>query len=793
MALGKNLGKDTLIPDKDEKVETVGREKTKRVSTRKAGSNGKTDDLHIVELEGQHNAINGAFAYIEFDPKGNIIKANDIFLDTMGYRLDEIVGQHHEIFVDKDYVTSSEYRTFWSDLENGDLKSGEFKRYSKSGEEIWLLASYAPVLDRDGKTLKIVKLGSDISAKKKAQKEADKALEDAQQLEKELRVKFEETKYFKSKTEQTLEQAIDSIITIDSNKNVTFFNSSAEKMFGFSKEEVLGQNVKMIVPMSHRANHDSYVENNIKTGINKVAGTGRELEMTRKDGSKFWGNLSLSKVVTGTEIQYTAFIKDITAERSARTTATQMQTAINSGWSFAEFEPDGTVICVNDNFIKAMRYGSMEELVGKHHRIFCESDYANSAEYAQFWKEIANGDHKNGEYLRKSKDGKMVWIQAAYTPITNDNGETQKVIEIAKDISGVKLPVLEVNKVISQMAQGDLTPKFDTEAEGYVLEMGEALNEAMENLNGLLKTIDQSAQQVADSSESMMDRSQGMKHNTSEVASAIAQMSKGAQDQAARTDESSKLVEDVMTSALDMEKKADAINTVAENGKKGSEEGLKVINNLVENMSKIGSSAQLTSDSIKILTERADEIARTLNVITDIAAQTNLLALNAAIEAARAGDAGRGFAVVAEEIRKLAEDSRKSAVDIEKIIGDVQKDTQSAGRAIETMETSVNNGQSATSQAEDIFHQITSLSEQVFDYSTQIREATVGQKQSIDIVVKNIEQIVVIAEETAAGTQQVASSSQELDSGMEDVAASSNELAAVATELQAGVNQFKLR
>src|SRR5690606_17439347 len=120
---------------------------------------------------------------------------------------------------------------------------------------------------------------------------------------------------------------------------------------------------------------------------------------------------------------------------------------------------------------------------------------------------------------------------------------------------------------------------------------------------------------------------------------------KGAQDQAARTDESSKLVEKVMSSANEMQKKADVINRAAEKGTRSSEEGLKIMKDLVSNMSGIKDSAGQTSKSIEILTRRAEEIGRTLNVITDIASQTNLLALNAAIEAARAGDAGRGFAV----------------------------------------------------------------------------------------------------------------------------------------------------
>ena len=593
-------------------------------------------------------------------------------------------------------------------------------------------------------------------------------------------------------TVQTLEQAVDSVITITSDKKVTFYNSAAERMFGYKREEVMGKNVKMIVPMEHRSNHDGYIEANMNTGVNTVVGIGRDLEMVRKDGSRFWGNLSLSRVKVGEDFQYTAFIKDITLQKEQAAELKSMLDAINLSQLVVEFNLDGTIVTANKNFLQATGY-TLEEVQGQHHSMFVEDSYKDSAEYHAFWKTLNNGKFVIDEVKRIGKNGNEIWLQGSYNPIFDVDGKPAKILKYALDITQVKLSVLGVSEIINDMARGDLTRRFDTVADGYVREMGDALNEAIENLNSLLSTIDDSAMQVANAADSMTDRSKAMKNNTNEVASAISQMSKGAQDQAVKTDESSRLAEEVMQSSVEMEKKANLINKAAENGKKSSESGLKIINNLVENMDGIRSSANLTSESIKVLTERADEIARTLNVITDIAAQTNLLALNAAIEAARAGEAGRGFAVVAEEIRKLAEDSRKSAVDIEKIIGDVQKDTHSASKAIETMEGSVKQGNAASTEAENIFQEIASSSEETFKYSQEIQQASGGQKQSIDKVVKNIEQIVVVAEETAAGTQQVASSSQELDGGMEDISAASTQLSAIASQLQSGVNQFKLR
>ena len=757
---------------------------------------------------------------------------------------------------------------------------------------------------------------SELEELKKQKAALEKNLQEMAQLQEESRAIQEELERSHERNEQILEQAVDSVVTINADKIITFYNKAAETMFGYAREEVLGQNVKMIVPMEHRGNHDQYVDSNMKTSVNKVVGKGRDLEMVRKDGSTFWGNLSLSKVEVGGRLQYTAFIKNITEDRENKEKAQQMQAAVNTGFAAIEFLPDGTILTANANFCKTMEYSEESEIVGKHHRMFCDPAYTNSAEYANFWTALAQGNVNTGEFERVTKEGKRVWlnasytpvkdadghirkvtkiatditdmvaarlqgesvkaavdtgwafiefdpdgiivsvnrnflsvlgyseekevvgqhhqifceeeyarsgaykkfwsdlaagqiqsgefkrqtrtgeevwINASYTPIKDFNGNVVKVIKIATDISALKTPILQVRDIIASMAQGDLTRQFDMTAEGYVQEMGDALNVAIENLNALLGSIGKNADLVADSSSGVLEKSEGAKNNTAEVASAIAQMAKGAQDQALKTDESSKLVEQVKASSSDMEEKANSIYRTAEKGQQRCENGLKTIKNLISNMGGINDSATVTSESISILTQRAEEIGRTLKVITDIAAQTNLLALNAAIEAARAGDAGRGFAVVAEEIRKLAEDSRRSAIDIEKIIGDVQKDTQSASKAIDTMSSSVKDGSAATQEASEIFEEIAQASSDTLNFSKEIQQATSAQKASIDTVAKNIEQIVVVAEETAAGSEEVASSSQQLNSSMKDITEASNILSGVADDLQKGIRQFRLR
>ena len=118
----------------------------------------------LTELQGQVAAINKSQAVIEFDLGGHILNANDNFLNAVGYRLEEIKGRHHGLFVDAAYRTGDEYRQFWDKLRRGEFDSGQYRRIGKGGREIWIQASYNPIFDADGKPYKVVKYASDVTA-----------------------------------------------------------------------------------------------------------------------------------------------------------------------------------------------------------------------------------------------------------------------------------------------------------------------------------------------------------------------------------------------------------------------------------------------------------------------------------------------------------------------------------------------------------------------------------------------------------------------------------------------------
>ncbi len=145
------------------------------------GSNGKPSkyigvryDITESEIERQNaagilNAIDEAFAYIEFETNGLVMNANGNFLKTLGYKSEEVIGKHHRMFVDPSYANSSEYQRFWSDLNAGKGVSETFQRIHKNGQVIWIQAVYAPVKDEMGRVFKIVKIATDITLQKQTE------------------------------------------------------------------------------------------------------------------------------------------------------------------------------------------------------------------------------------------------------------------------------------------------------------------------------------------------------------------------------------------------------------------------------------------------------------------------------------------------------------------------------------------------------------------------------------------------------------------------------------------------
>ncbi len=221
-------------------------------------------------------ALNQSRAMIEFTAEGTILDANENFLRAVGYTLAEIQGKHHSMFMPAGSAGTAEYQAFWRELGQGKHFSALFRRIGKGGNEIWLQASYNPIIGRGNRVERVIKVAVDVTA-------------------------------------QTLANA-----------------------------DYLGQ-VK----------------------------------------------------------------------------------AIGRSQAVIEFDPTGTILTANENFLKTMGY-TLDEVKGRHHRMFMDRDESETSKYAAFWESLRRGEFHAGQFKRNAKGGREVWLQASYNPIMTPTAGSSK-------------------------------------------------------------------------------------------------------------------------------------------------------------------------------------------------------------------------------------------------------------------------------------------------------------------------------------------------------------------------------
>ncbi|MCV6591851.1 MAG: methyl-accepting chemotaxis protein, partial [Silicimonas sp.] len=493
-------------------------------------------------------------------------------------RLEEIQGQHHRMFCDPAYANSPEYKAFWEQLGRGEFASGEFKRFTKTGDGIWIQASYNPIFDPEGRPYKVVKYATDI-------------------------------------TEAKLKSA------------------------------------------------------------------------------DYEGQIN----------------------------------AVSRSQAVIEFDLDGTIRTANENFLATTGY-RLEEIQGQHHRMFCEGDYASSAEYSTFWEDLARGEFASGEYRRLAKNGATVWIQASYNPIFDPEGKPYKVVKYATDITAWKTELLLIIDSLIALSKGDLTLRLPSEGSHDLEDMRAAFNTTLDKLGELVDDINFASAAIQEESESIADSAQSL--------------SSRCERQAATVEETSASMEEMASTVKSNAKNAENATAAAKNATEHAENGGGIVQEAIAAMVKIE--------------EGSAEVRKIIEVIDAIAFQTNLLALNAGVEAARAGEAGSGFAVVASEVRALAQRASESARDISKLI--------------ESSERQVEEGADLVKKTGEALTEIVS---------------------SVTMVSTGIDEIYTASSEQATGVNEINHAMTDIDSTTQKTAAISEESTAAAASLAQRSNALR--
>ncbi len=393
---------------------------------------------HELDLQAISTALNRVQAVIEFELDGTIINANENFLKTLGYTLEEVQGKHHAMFCEPAYAATPAYKQFWERLGRGEFDQADYKRIAKGGREVWINASYNPILDAHGKPYKVIKFATDITASK--QKNAE----------------FEGKTNAISKSQAVIEFNLDGTI-ITANEN---FLST----MGYGLDEIVGRHHRMFC-------QKDYAGSAVYADFWKKLGAGQfesgEYKRLTKDGREVWLTASYNPIfdADGKPFKVVKFASDITAARMANVEFEGKVSAMDKAQAVIEFDMNGIILDANENFLAVMDY-ALSDIKGEHHRNFCEDEYAASAEYKRFWQKLNRGEFDSGRYKRLGNNGKVVWIQATYNPILDLNGKPYKVVKFATDIteqvrmeSGIKEKAAndsrKVNALLQSVALGN--------------------------------------------------------------------------------------------------------------------------------------------------------------------------------------------------------------------------------------------------------------------------------------------------------------------------------------------------
>jgi methyl-accepting chemotaxis protein len=557
---------------------------------------------------GQIAAINRVQAVIEFALDSTILHANPNFLSAVGYTLDEVRGRKHAMFVAPEERDSAAYHGFWEALRRGEPQAAEFRRIGKDGGEVWIQASYNPVLDAAGRPCKVVKFATDITAAK--QRAAD----------------HEGQMVAINRVQAVIEFALDSTIL---HANPNFLSA-----LGYTLDEVRGHRHAMFVPPEER---DAPDYRKFWEALRWGEFQAGEFRRIGKDGREVWIQASYNPVLdpAGRPVKVVKFATDVTEEVRRRHTFALLSLVANeTDNSVIIADAEGRIEYVNSGFSRLTGF-SAEEVLGRKPGSLLQGRHTDPGIVRRIGEHLRRHEPFYEEILNYSKSGEPYWVSLSINPVRGAGGAVERFVSVQANVTETKQRAVEAAARLDAIERSNVVIEWDAHGSMVRLNelaltlMGMSAADAQDQSDLSHARLFDDADRAALASGQSFSRNIEVRHGESQV--------------------------------LSLSGSVQPLHDV-EGGLRGS----------VLYAIDLSARRAAVRDTERVMTSLLDRISRVAGDISGISGQTNLLALNATIEAARAGDAGKGFAVVAAEVKSLAQRSASSTGQITSLVSDTR-------------------------------------------------------------------------------------------------------------------------